>query len=120
MISKLIRYPVVRKKLNVSAESGNLYQVLLEHNCTYHPEPYIHFFESFYTIYSPKNPYDYISFEFHANRSRTGVYTWLSGGISKEFLQSNLNSVHPYAEIKEIKKKRRLFKTITFLREING
>lgn len=101
---KLATYPIHRKRLNRASEEGKLYQVFVEKDAEFKPNQYNNFFDSMYTVYQPDAPYKWISMEFWGSRSGIRLYSWLSGGISKDFLQSNINSVHPAAEVVEVPK----------------
>lgn len=104
MIFKTMFYPIHRKALNKSSEEGKVYQLFIEKDAKFKPSQYNNFFDSLYTVYQPKKPYEWVSFEFHGSTKGIGLYSWLSGGVTKEFLQSNVNSVHPSAEVVEVKK----------------
>ena len=103
MLFKVLMYPYNRKKLDKASEEGALYQVLIEKDAEFKPSQYNNFFDSLYTIYEPSQPYKWVSMEFHGNNSGIRLYTWLSGGLSKDFFQSNLNSIHPCAEVVDAK-----------------
>lgn len=102
-IIKTLAYPVNRKRLNVASKNGKLFQIFIEKDAKFKPSQYNNFFDSFYTIYNPREPHKWTSFEFHGSNRGIALYSWLSAGISKEFLQSNINSIHPSAETVEIK-----------------
>lgn len=99
MLFKAAFYPHVRKKLDRSANGGKLYQIFVEKDAQFKPSQYNNLFDSLYTIYDPNKPYDWISMEYHSTVAGIGLYCWCSGGVSREFLQSNINSIHPSAEI---------------------
>lgn len=101
MIKGLL-YPVSRARLNKSSEGGKLYQIYIEKDAQFKPSQYNNFFDSLYSIYSEQDPYQWFSFEFHGTKGGIALYSWLSGGISKEFIQSNINSIHQAAEVTAI------------------
>lgn len=102
MLFKAMFYPIVRKKLNVSAAEGKLYQIFIEKDAQFKPSQYNNLFDSLYTIYDPRNPHQWVSLEYHSTVRGIGLYAWCSSGVSREFLQSNINSVHPAAEIEAV------------------
>jgi hypothetical protein len=103
VIFKGMMYPYNRKKLNKASEDGNLYQIFVEKDAQFKPNQYNNFFDSLYTVYNPKDPHRWVTFEYHGTTKGIGLYSWLSGGITHDFLQSNINSVHPSAESEKAK-----------------
>lgn len=103
MLFKAAMYPLNRKRLDKASEAGKLYQVFIEKDAEFKPSQYNNFFDSMYTIYSAKDKTRWMSMEFHGNNTGIRLYSWLSGGITQDFFQSNINSVHPAAEVFEIK-----------------
>ena len=99
MFLKLAMYPFSRKMLDQAAANAQLFQVLIEKDAEFKPSQYNNFFDSLYTLYDASSPNKWVSVEFWATTKGIGLYTWLSGGVSREFMQSNINSVHPAAEI---------------------
>jgi hypothetical protein len=103
LIFKTLMYPLNRRKLNKASEAGKLYQVFVEKDAEFKPSQYNNFFDSMYTIYNPRHSHKWISMEFHGSSSGIRLYSWLSGGIAKDFIQSNINSIHPAAEVVDVK-----------------
>lgn len=99
MIIRTAMYPVHKKRLEKASRGGKLYQIYIEKDSEFKPSQYNNLFDSLYTMYNPKNPYQWLSFEFQGTQGGVRLYSWLAGGITQEFLQSNINSVHPGAEI---------------------
>jgi hypothetical protein len=99
MLIKTAMYPMHRKRLDKSAEGGKLYQIFVEKDCEFKPSQYNNLFDSLYTIYNTKSPYSWLTFEFRGTQAGISLYAWLSADITQEFLQSNINSVHPSAEV---------------------
>lgn len=99
MLFKTLMYPYKRKKLDKASEDGKLYQIYIEKDAQFKPSQYNNFFDSMYTVYNPQDTNRWMTFEFHGSQAGIGLYSWLSGGITHHFLQSNINSVHPSAEI---------------------
>ncbi|MBP1934874.1 type IV secretory system conjugative DNA transfer family protein [Ammoniphilus resinae] len=104
MLFKAAFYPVNRKALNKASEEGKHYQIYVEKEAEFKPSQYNNFFDSLYTIYDPKHRNRWVSFEFWGTHKGIGLYSWLSGGVSADFMQSNINSVHPAAEIVPVEK----------------
>src|SRR5690606_29732377 len=71
----------------------------IEKDAQFKPSQYNNFFDSLYTVYRASKPHEWMSFEFYGSNKGIGLYSWLSGGIPMDFLQSNINSVHPSAEV---------------------
>jgi len=99
MSIKSLMYPIHRKNLNSGSKDGNLYQILIEKDSEFKPSQYNNLFDSLYTIYNPKKPYDWLSFEFQGTSKGINLYSWLSKNLEKDFIQSNINSIHKSAEI---------------------
>ena len=104
MIFKALGYPFKRKQLNKSSEGGKLYQILIEKDAEFKPSQYNNLFDSLYTIYDPKKPYNWLTFEFQGTPKGISLFSWLSKDVTQEFFQSNINSIHPSAEINPVKK----------------
>lgn len=102
MVLKALYYPMHRKRLNKASEGGKLYQVLVEKDAEFKPSQYNNFYDSLYTIYNANDPFKWTSIEFHGSRGGIGLYTWLADGVSREFIQSNINSIHQAAEVVEV------------------
>lgn len=102
MIFKTLMYPSNRRALDTASENGKLFQIFIEKDAEFKPSQYNNFFDSLYTIYNTKKPHQWVSMEFWGTPKGIGLYTWISGGISPDFIQSNINSVHPSAEIEPI------------------
>ena len=92
-------YPYCRNKLRKASEGGHLYQIYIEKDAEFKPSQYNNLFDSLYTIYNSKNPYTWLTFEFQGTAKGISLYAWLSDNVTQEFLQSNINSIHPAAEI---------------------
>ncbi len=107
MLFKSMLYPFNRKKLNRSSKEGNLYQIFIEKDAEFKPSQYNNFFDSLYTVYNPIAPYEWFSFEFHGTKGGISLYSWLSGGISQEFIQSNINSIHQSAEVISVEEQKK-------------
>lgn len=103
MLFKTLYYPLIRKRIDRASEDGKLFQVYVEKDAEFKPSQYNNFFDSLYTIFNPKAPYEWVSMEYWANHTGIRLYTWLSGGVEKDFIQSNINSVHPSAEVVDAK-----------------
>ena len=101
MVIKALYYTRHRKQLNRSSKGGKLYQIFVEKDAEFKPSQYNNFYDSLYTIYDENNPFKWSSIEFHGSSGGISLYAWLSQGISREFLQSNINSIHQSAEIDE-------------------
>lgn len=99
MILKGAGYPFRRAALNRASKGGQLYRVLLEKDAEFKASQYVNFFESMHTIFNPRRPHKWYTIEFYGNVQGVHTFAWLSKGISWEFLQANLNAVHPAAEI---------------------
>lgn len=99
MLFKSLMYPYHRKKLNQKSKDGKLCQIFIEKDAQFKPSQYNNFFDSLYTVYRASKPHEWMSFEFYGSTKGIGLYSWLSGGIPMDFLQSNINSVHPSAEV---------------------
>lgn len=102
MIIKSIRYPFIKKRLAKASVNGTLYQIYVEKDAEFKPSQYNNLFDSLYTVYNDRDPYHWLTFEFQGTTKGVKLYSWLSEGISQEFLQSNINSVHPAAEIEKV------------------
>lgn len=85
--------------MNAASHNGRLYQVLVEKDAEFKPSQYNNFFDSLYALYNARRPYQWVSIEFWSTHKGIGLYTWLSGGVSQDFMQSAINAVHPSAEI---------------------
>lgn len=105
MLVRTIKQPFIKKKISKASEGGKLYQIYIEKDAEFKPSQYNNLFDSLYTIFNPKNPYNWLSFEFRSTQKGIGIYSWLSDHITQEFLQSNINSVHPAAELVPIMRK---------------
>lgn len=103
MIFKTAMYPYYRKRLNKASEGGKLYQIYIEKDAEFKPSQYNNLFDSLYTVFNPQKPFYWLTFEFQGSHKGIGIYSWLADGITQEFLQSNINSVHPAAEIAPVK-----------------
>lgn len=109
MLGKVALKKYHRKKLDGQASKGRLYQVFVGNDAEFNEKKYHQFFKSLYLPKTNKwyqfwkqSNYDWLTFEIHGVPDGIRFYSWLSGGIPVELLQSNLVSVHPSAEMQEV------------------
>lgn len=95
--------PLHRKRLNNNAKKGKLYQIMIEKDAEFKPNQYNNLFDSLHSLYSSTKPWEWLTFEFHGTTKGISIYMWGSPKVTQEFLQSNINSIHPYADVYEVK-----------------